>query len=181
MYRLSLFVSVIFLFSCSRSYTYNIQMEEKGGLNYSDDTMDISFNFDPKFIYFELFNKSTEGIKINWDEVSISEGGNAKRVLHKETNSYNINDVQPPTTVPPKSRLKDAFIPSDNVKHVMSGGRRVVRIIQSRPSTDYGRKKYREKILAQKGERISIYLPYYVRNEFRSKTFDFVIKDVVSK
>lgn len=175
----------VLIASChaAKQYTYHLAMERPAAsetLSYEDDTMSVVFSFQSKFIGLDIYNKSDDGIKINWDEVSMSINGMAQRTLHKETSAYNITEIQAPTTIPPHTRLKDEIFPADKVRYTSSGGVRHVSIDDIYPNQDYGFKKNKEKIMSLKGERVVIYLPYYMRGEFRSKTFEFTIKDITA-
>lgn len=151
-------------------------------LFYENDTFSISFTFYPHYVGFELYNKTDDGIRINWDEVSTSINGYAKRIVHYETGSNRITEVQPPTTVPPKSKLKDAFIITDQVRYKIVSGQRVpVMPGPLYPVKDYGDKKLRKEILAMAGQRTSFFVPYYIRNQFNSITFEFIVESVKRK
>ena len=171
--------------SCSsRVYTYSIVLEKpqkSNNLNFENDTMSISFDFIEKGITFKLYNKTEDGIKINWDELSMSVNGKAQRVLHKETGSYKITDVQPPTTIPPKTVLEDGIIPSDIVSYSNIGGRTIINLNALYPKYDYGDKRKRAEIMNMKGQKIVIFLPYYIRNIYHSKIFEFLITDIIAK
>ena len=134
--------------------------------------------FSTKGLNFELYNRSNEGIRINWDEVSISENAVAKRVVHKETGMTKINDLQPPTTIPPKSLLKDFLVPSENVRFVPVSGRMTTVIKDSYPNYDYGNKATGARIMQYKGRKFVLYFPYYIKNTFYSKTYEFTIVDI---
>jgi hypothetical protein len=172
-------------FSCAQyRYFYKINLDapvQSSSLTYGNDTFSIVFDFTTKGLSFELFNRSNEGIKINWDEVSISENGVAKRVIHKETGMTKINDLQPPTTIPPQSSLKDFLVPSDNVKFYSSSGRTTMFVRDAYPIYDKGSKSTGKKIMQFKGSRFILYLPLYIRNNFSSKTYEFTIVDIERK
>jgi hypothetical protein len=121
-----------------------------------------------------LLNKSNEGIKISWDEVSFSINGEAYRAVHKATGVMSINMVQPPTTIPPRASLQDYLVPSSNIK-IQSGGT----IIQNMfPTYDYGNKKTKAAALALKGTRITVFLPYYMAGKYVSAYYDIMINNV---
>ncbi len=56
--------------------------KENSKLQYENDTMSINFNPTVKGIEMEIFNKTNEGMKMEWDEISISVSGKTYRVLH---------------------------------------------------------------------------------------------------
>lgn len=150
-------------------------------LFYENDSLSISFSFKPKYIEFELYNKLEEGIRINWDEVSIAINGKAKRVIHYETGSTSYLQVQPPTTIPPKSKLVDGFILSENVSTLgttsLTGKAKTI-LYDIYPIKVEGFKNAQEKVLGRKGEKTTVFFPMYIRNEFSAKTFEFIIQDI---
>jgi hypothetical protein len=173
-----------FLGCASNRYTYKIKLEQpysSDKLLFENDTMSVSFEFEPKFISFKIFNKSEEGIRINWDELSMSINGKAQRVVHKETGTTKITDLQPPTTIPPKTILEDALLPTDKINYTNNQGRLTPILADIYPVYDYGNKKTRQKIMSMKGQRITIFFPYYIRNVFHSKVFNFIIEDITVK
>ncbi len=177
----SILLLITFSSCAPYKYQYLLSLDapvSSNTLNYTNDTLSIGFNFTTKGLGFELYNRSKEGIRINWDELSISENGVAKRVVHKETGMTKINDLQPPTTVPPQSALKDIVVPTENIRFTTSSGRTSMIISDSYPIYDYGSKSKANQIMELKGKKIIFYFPYYIRNSFYSKTFEFTIFDI---
>lgn len=153
-------------------------------LYYENDSFSISFSFKPKYIEFELYNKLEEGIRINWDELSVAINGKAKRVIHYETGTSSYLQVQPPTTIPPKSKLVDGLILSESVNTVAASSlysKAKTVIYDIYPVKVEGFKNAQEKVLNRKGERTSVFFPMYVRNQFSAKTFEFIISDITIK
>ncbi len=175
----------LLLVSCSsKSYTYKINLVKpvaSENLSYENDSFAVSFNFKTKYIEFEMYNKLEDGIRVNWDEISISENGEAKRVVHFQTGTDKITETQPPITIPPKSKLIDAFIATNKVFYTRVGNTRVAAIGDTYPKNDYGNKKVKAKIMALKGQKIVVFFPYYLRNVYYSKTFEFLISDIIGK
>lgn len=171
------------LFSCTptRYYHYNIKLEkpvESSRLYYENDTLSVSFSFNPKYIEFEVYNKLEDGIRINWDEVSVSFNGKARRIVHYSTGMTKINDVQPPTTIPPKSKLVDGLLPVDNINLSSIYGKPFLSMPDQFPITDNGKKKAIKYITGMKGQKVIVYLPFYLKGVYQSKTFEFLIVDV---
>src|ERR1044072_8249481 len=86
--HLLLFFSLctIMLSSCvvGTVYTYDIRLEhpvQSKNLQFENDTMAITFVFEPEYIYFNLYNKLDDAIKINWKDISVSIDGETKRVI----------------------------------------------------------------------------------------------------
>lgn len=174
---------ILLLTSCAiRKYTYQFKMThpvESKRLDYENDTFSIVYDIDSKKINFTLYNKSEDGLKINWDEVSISLNGKAYRILHKETGTLKINDVQPPTTIPPKAVLEDFLVPSNSVRTVSSYYSFTV-IYDIFPKYDKGSKKLRNEIMNFKGQRITIFFPFFIKGIYVSHYYDLMISDVVA-
>ena len=89
------FLVILLLFtSCSNKYLfYSLRMTHpvtNNTLYFENDTFAINFEIDKIGIHFSLLNKTYDGIKINWDEVSFSINGQAQRIVHKETGVYKI-------------------------------------------------------------------------------------------
>lgn len=178
--RIFLLVIVFFSASCtSKYYQYDIKMVQPPSerLYFENDTMSISFEFRQKFIHIEVYNKLEDGIRINWDELSISDNGVAQRVVHYQTGVARINDVQPPTTIPPKSKLEDGLIPTNKI--IPGNGLNLVAFKDIYPLVDNGHKKTRKYALSKKGQKVVVFFPYYLKGVYHSKTFEFLIADVI--
>jgi hypothetical protein len=180
---LSTTITLFLLCSCaSRYYIYDVSQTypaQSKKLEYSNDTLTINFDLKPKYVEFTLLNRFNDGIKINWDEVSLSINGKAKRIVHKETGVYKITDVQPPTTIPPKSSLKDMLIPSSNVKFVSSGGIPFTVVKYILPVQGTGKKQWDEVKQKYIGTKITVFLPIYIAGKYQSYYYDFMINDVI--
>lgn len=176
---------ILAITSCttSKTYKYDLLLEKPAtseNLVYESDTMQITFSFITEGIGFTLFNNlPNDGIRINWDELSMSTNGKAQRVVHKETGVVKLNDLQPPTTIPPKTMLEDVIIPREYLKVVYYAGNKMPVLANVYPTMDYGNKKTREKILSKRGQRVTFYMPFYIRGQYVSNSFEFTIRDVV--
>jgi hypothetical protein len=111
----------------------------------------------------------------------MSINGKAQRIVHKETGTVRVTDVQPPTTIPPKTYLEDGLLPTDKIRYINNQGKRILIVSDLYPKYDYGSKKTRALIMGMKGERITIFFPYYIKNVYHSKIFDFLIEDIATK
>jgi len=183
------FLSLSFvLLSCAptKHYVYSFTMRKptvSDKLIYDNDTMNISFSVRTKTISFTIVNKTEDGIKINWDEVSFSVGTKTYRVVHSQTGAIRVHEVQPPTTIPPHATMKDFIAPSGNVYFDTEffTNAPVVKLKEIFPAIDYGKKHIREYILSRKGKTIIIFLPFYMRGAYVSKYYEISIDDVKSK
>jgi hypothetical protein len=166
-------------------YSYDIQLEKpqpSQSLHFENDTFSISFAFKPQYIEFELYNKLDDGIKINFDEISISVNQQAIKIVHYAPGTNEFYETQPPTTIPPRSKLKDALVAKDMVNYIYEHGRQIpVSIQDSYPKSDYSNNNISRRVQHLKGQKITIFLPYYLKNVYHSKTFEFIIADVKTR
>lgn len=95
--------------------------DDKGRINFEDEIIKIKFGGDEKQINFNLTNKTSEPIKILWDNSAyIDIFRTSHRVMHKGVRFVERDRVQPPTTVAPDTGIDDLIIPVDNVVSVTS-------------------------------------------------------------
>src|SRR4051812_16341665 len=97
-----MFLAVLLLGCKSYYYVYDVELTHpinSPKLFYENDTFSISFQIEAKDIAISIFNKTDEGMKINWDDISISVFGNAFRIVHKETSYMGHTLTQPSTTI----------------------------------------------------------------------------------
>jgi hypothetical protein len=169
----------ILLSSCANKllvYDYHMSHPvESKNMFYENDKFSITFKVENQDIAFTVFNKMDEGIRINWDEVSFSINGKAQRAVHKATGIMHVNEVQPPTTIPPKSTLEDELIPAENIGYSSSNGFIRYNLL---PTDASGKKKIDAAILKYKGTKITIYLPFYIAGKYESYYYDIIIDDV---
>jgi hypothetical protein len=151
---------------------------------YENDTLSFSVDVRTDGIAFEIYNKTDEGIKIEWDEVSISLNGASYRVIHlvRSENTYtNISTVQPPATIPPKSFLKDKLIPVKNISTFVYKGKPYAVLNEMFPKYDYGNKKTRDLVMSRLGQKLTIYFPFYMNNKMVSSYYNLVVKNIYKK
>lgn len=167
---------VVLLTSCvyNQQYTYDIRLErpvQSKILQFENDTMSISFVFGTDDIEFELYNKLDEAIKINGRDLSASVNGNTKTIL---SSAY-----QRPAMIAPRSKTKVYLKIYDGQGQVDSTGTPTGKL-NTYPTKDNNWEPYRQYILGLKGRKTTIYLPYYVRDVYCSKTFEFLVADVIA-
>jgi hypothetical protein len=182
---LAIIASIGFFLACTpyRNFSYETSMTpstQSDSLIYEDDSIKVKFTLADDRLKLRLDNKLNQGIRINWDEVSISLNGQSFRVAHKETGVFKTSDVQPVTSIPPKSFLTDGLIPTDKISYnrLISTGTSTVILAKMFPSADNGKKNIRAKALALKGSTVIVYMPLYINNQFVSKCFSITIHDV---
>lgn len=147
-------------------------------LEYENDSFHISFDVQSKRIVFTVLNKLEDGIRINWDEVSFSLNGRAKRTVHKETGEYKIRDVQPPTTIPPKASLKDFLVPTDIIRYGRIGYSNYTIIGNILPVEASSKTQQRDVIKKYKGTKITVFLPFYIAGKYVTRYYDLMIDDI---
>ncbi len=85
-------------------------------LTYSDADIDLNFLVDDKSIQFELKNKTTNGIKLNYDEMSyISPGGASLRIVTSNIRFADRFAPQAAAVVPPGLSVSETIIPAQNI------------------------------------------------------------------
>jgi hypothetical protein len=83
---------------------------------YSDEDIDVHFLVDDKSISFDLKNKTQNGIKLNYDEISyISPGGASLRVVSSNIRFADRFAPQAPVVVPPGLSISETIIPAQNI------------------------------------------------------------------
>lgn len=172
----------------ARSYVYKTEMThplQSGDLRFENDTFSIDFDLKPRWVQFVIYNKFSDGIRISWDETSLSLNGKTFRTLHKqtETGGAYVYEVQPSTTIPPNSNLEDYLFPGDTKMFIRSvwDVKPVPEVRGIFPIYDNASKKQKEYILKLKGARLTVFLPFYIGDKYVPNYFDIVIKDIILK
>jgi len=170
---------------CKTSYyAYQTSMQPStttDSLFYENDSMKVVFNLKPDRIAFRLDNKLNDAMQIRWDEASISVRGKSYRVAHKETGTFKINDLQPLTTIPPKSYTRDGLIPTDNINYLnLRNTGPLLYTSTMFPYCDYGKNSVKKQAELLKGATVMIYLPIYVAGKYAAKSFQVNIDDVIA-
>lgn len=188
---LPLFLIILFC-GCFRGYSYNGagysyvygMADSSDSLEYNNETINAKFSIDKTSINYTLTNKSEEPIKILWDDASIVQYGEAKKIMHKGVKYDERNNAQSPTTIPPHAMLSDLALPSEHVffeeyrhgvimDHLAEWKESPLFPIEDRDET-----KIKNQILALKGESFSLYLPIQKSGKLIGYSFNFKILDV---
>ncbi|MDD5258959.1 MAG: hypothetical protein PHD29_03235 [bacterium] len=83
---------------------------------YSDEDIDVNFMVNDKSINFDLKNKTQNGIKLNYDEMSyISPGGVSLRIVSSNIRFTDRFAPQAPVVVPPGLSISETIIPAQNI------------------------------------------------------------------
>jgi hypothetical protein len=178
------FCTVVFS-SCTfgKVYTYDIRLERPASsqdLRFENDSLSISFKFYPTFIEFELYNKLDEALKINWKDVSLSINGDTKIAVpsYTYTGGFTGNAL---SMVAPRSTIRDIISSFNKDGFSNPPGIGPQGHLNTYPVRDNNWGPDRNYILGLKGKKVVIYLPYYLKDIYCSKTFEFLIADVQPK
>jgi hypothetical protein len=172
---LTLFLATLSSCKFGQVYTYDVRLErpvQSQHLYYENDTLSISFVFGTDDISFELYNKLDDAIKINWRDLSASINGDTKIISSV--------GYQRAILIAPRSKTIDYLKIYDRSGYVDTGAA-PIGTLNTYPKRDNNWEPYRQYILGLKGRKITVYLPYYIRDTYCSKTFEFVIADVQAK
>jgi hypothetical protein len=95
-------------------------VDEKGKSKYfhdfSDDLIEGFFYFTQNSIGFQLKNKTSNTMKIHWDNCAfITSDGETKRVVHEGVKLTDRNSPQPSSVLVRNGKLTDSLTPSDNI------------------------------------------------------------------
>lgn len=166
---------IVLLSSCAynQQYTYDIRLErpvQSNSLLFENDTMSVSFAFGMYDIVVELYNKLDDAIKINGRDLTASVNGTTKTIW---SSAY-----KRPAMITPRSKTKIHLQIYDGMD-IDSAGNPSGKL-NTYPDTDNNWEPYRQYILGLKGRRTTIYLPYYIKDVYCSKTFEFVVADVIA-
>ncbi len=130
-------------------------------LSFSDDLISIIFVIGDKDINFEIQNKTDNGIKIIWDNISlIYKDGRASRVIHKGTRLMDRNNSQVPSMIPPKAKISDLLIPSENITYT-AGFWNYWSLFKEENNQSISEKRFR------------IYFPLEIKGDTKEYTFRF--------
>jgi hypothetical protein len=139
---------------------------------YSDEDIDINFLVDDKSINFDLKNKTQNGIKLNYDEISyISPGGTSLRVVSSNIRFADRFAPQAPVVVPPGLSISETIIPAQNIffrANDMAYGWDVVPLFPNEAKTYLGKE-------------FGLYFPIEIRGAKKEFIFKFVVTSVEKK
>jgi hypothetical protein len=187
---ISVFFCFVFsVFGCSRgligtSYSYRYTLENSDSLSFSNDIIKADFSVDGSSVKYTIVNKSSEPIKIIWDDASLTLNGNVEKIIHKGIKYNEAGSFQSPTTIPPKSTLKDLALP---INHIYFQNFREGAVVNTPaewvelplfPDHDMDEPKIRHDILKQKGDKFSFYLPVEQHGKNIGYIFNFQIADI---
>lgn len=139
---------------------------------YRDEDIEINFFVDDKSISFDLKNKTENGIKLNYDEISyISPGGASLRVVSSNIRFADRFSPQAPVVIPPGLSISETIIPAQNIffrSNDVVYGWDVVPLFPNAPET-YLNKEF------------GLYFPLEIKGGKKEYFFKFVIANVGKK
>jgi len=148
---------------------------------YEDDFIEIVWYVGLKKFNFELKNKSTHTMKINWDDVSyVDINGKTRRVMHAGVKYIERNNSHPATSIPKGASLSDILLPTDNVilSSGLDGGWIESNLIPSYYSTSEAMANGAESYV---GKKMTILMPIMIENVQNDYTFVFNIDKWLNK
>lgn len=100
---------------------------QSDALFFQDDAIDVSITVDDATLNFIVKNKTDKVISVLWDQASYVDTLNiAHKVMHSEVKYIDRSLSQPPSAIPPNTKLIDRVTPVDNVVRSHTGGWRSV-------------------------------------------------------
>lgn len=148
---------------------------------YEDDYIEIVWYVGLKQFNFELKNKTTHSMKINWDDISFVDiNGKTGRVMHAGVKYTDRNNSQPSSTIPRGASLSDLLMPTENVYYVSGqyGGWREKNLLpsfyQSQEALNSGAPGY-------VGKKMTILMPVIIENVQNDYTFEFNVDEWINK
>ena len=151
-------------------------------LYYQNDDLSMAFYFYLEGLWIEVTNKTNEPIKINWDEIRMTENETNKKIEHLSFKSLSEGDIvvyQPPLIISPKSVCTDFVVYADNIYYLKEPGNETMKIKNMYPREV--NKNARDSILNLKGQRITLLIPSEIKNVSHSWVFNFLLEDIKSK
>jgi len=170
------------LYSCGpRMYSYKFSMKESKEtkkLYYENDTLSVAFNFYSKGIKMDIVNKSDSVIRINWNEMKMSENDIAKKVVNIKRDKGKLKVVQSPSFISPNAKVSGLIAYEDNVYYSRQLGKEVMTIKDMYPvKSSNSERKFVEKLV---GTRITLNLPLEINNTSHSRIFNFSLVEIYS-
>jgi hypothetical protein len=165
-------------------YTYDLRLTQpvqSQDLRFENDSIIISFALNSDNIGFKLFNKLNEAIKINWKEISVSIDGQTKVVVPSTAYTTGFPGKETTIMVAPRSTIVDMIQTTNKYSYIYTAGSAPIVPVHTYPVRDNREPQRRDHILGLKGTKFIIFLPYYVKDTYCSKTFELVIADVQPK
>lgn len=153
-------------------------------MKFSDDKIDVSFTVESKSIAFTMKNKTSNAMKIVWDESAIVLFDKSYKIMHNGIKYTDSNASQTPTIIPPQASIEDLALPSENVYYKSGyygtyfsspGGWQERDIL---PTCDMNNKELKSAIIGSKGQKFRLYLTVQYSGQSLEYDFNFIITDI---
>jgi len=170
------------LYSCGpRMYSYKFSMKESKEtqkLSYENDTLQISFNFYLKGIKMDFTNKSDSVIKINWNEIKMTENDIEKKVAYVKKDKRKLKVAESPSLISPKTKVSGLLVYEYNIDYSGKPGKEVMTIKDMYPAqSDNSQRKHVEKLV---GTKIKLNLPLDINKTPHNRIFNFSLDEIQS-
>lgn len=166
----------------SKSETTTSSFQNNDSLVYENNQLKIVWFPSASDFRFVLTNKSTNSMKIIWDEsVYVNTDGYCRMVMHQGTRFIDKNITQKPSVIVKGSKIEDLILPTDNVYYVNGkyGG-----LWQTMPLLKTWVSTLEEFDIIKKefvGKTMKILLPISIENSTQEYMFTFRIEDFYRK
>lgn len=161
-------------------YTINNSKENSATkYEYEDDMIRVVWTPMRERFHFILTNKTSQSIKIIWDEtVYVNHKGISNKILHTGVKYSEKEDSQPPTVVVSKSRTEQQILPVDNVYWVSGeyGGWKTKPLFSYRASSQEQLDDVTNQYI---GKDVQIVLPLEIQGQVNEYIFRFRIEDFI--
>jgi hypothetical protein len=147
---------------------------------YEDDYIEIVWFVSSKQFNFELKNKTTHSMKINWDDISFVDiNGKTGRVMHSGVKYTDRNNSQPSSTIPRGASLSDILLPTDNVYFISGqyGGWNESNLI---PSFYKTQELLNTGAPSFVGKKMTILMPIIIESVQNDYTFEFNVDEWIN-
>jgi hypothetical protein len=145
--------------------------------SYTDDYIQIAWRVGTDRFYFDLKNRTSHTIKIDWDAISyIDIEGRTQRVIHTGTKYIDKNNAQAKTNLPRNASIVDILMPVDNIIYSAYIGWRVANLIPSFYDTQELQQAHQNQYL---GRKMYILFPIEIEGITNDYIFEFNIQNVV--
>ena len=155
------------------------ESKETKRLYYENDTLSMSFNFNPKGIKMDFTNKSDSVIKINWDEIKMTENDIEKKAVCIKKDAGKLKVIQSPSIISPKAKVSGLIVYEHNIYYLKKLGKEVMTIKDMYPAKSINsERKFVEKLV---GTKITLDLPLDINKASHNRMFNFSLEEIQSR
>lgn len=178
------FFCVISLSSCYTTQnvpynTYSVSLVDEQGaakdsgeaLTYVDTSIIATFGIGQKEVNMVMKNRTSNTIKIFWDETLFIKNGSPGKVMHAGVKFIDRNQSMPPSIVPAGTTFDDVIIPTDNVYYKEGY------YSQYGSSPGGWEKKDLLPSYTSKGDKFGVFMPMSINGVTKEYNFNFKVND----